>query len=185
MKPSFGFTYRGKRFHSSGMQGKPSGSAVIYEIESGVRVRLEAKEYPEFDALEWVLYFENESAEQSGVFSDILDCEACLPLALPAPPAVGHRPVDGNLCVMTMNGSVSGNYYWENDAVSATEFALMREYLDKTPGKPKSFANKTGRASDGTVPIFDLTASGEGYIVAIGWTGDWKAEFALPRAAQP
>lgn len=28
------------------------------------------------------------------------------------------------------------------------------------------------------MPFFDITASGSGYIAAIGWTGDWKAEFA-------
>ena len=27
------------------------------------------------------------------------------------------------------------------------------------------------------MPFFDITANGNGYIAAIGWTGDWKAEF--------
>lgn len=27
------------------------------------------------------------------------------------------------------------------------------------------------------MPFFDVTAQDNGYIAAIGWTGDWKAEF--------
>ncbi|MBQ3011182.1 MAG: hypothetical protein IJD81_08310, partial [Oscillospiraceae bacterium] len=30
----------------------------------------------------------------------------------------------------------------------------------------------------GLMPFFDVTASENGYIAAIGWTGSWKAEFA-------
>ncbi len=76
-----------------------------------------------------------------------------------------------------MNGAVDSDYYRENDKVSATEFNFNYEYLDKVEGKTKTFANLGGRSSDGTMPFFDVTAMGNGYITAIGWTGDWKAEF--------
>ena len=28
------------------------------------------------------------------------------------------------------------------------------------------------------MPFFDVTVNDAGYIIAIGWTGDWRAEFA-------
>jgi alpha-galactosidase len=36
-----------------------------------------------------------------------------------------------------------------------------------------------GRSSDGVMPYFNLAGEGGGLIVAIGWTGDWKASFEL------
>jgi hypothetical protein len=86
-------------------------------------------------------------------------------------------PKEGDACVITMNGMVAGKYYGENDKVSATEYGLNYEYLDKAPNKTKSFANIGGRSSEGMMPFFDVTASGCGYLAAIGWTGDWKSEF--------
>ena len=86
-------------------------------------------------------------------------------------------PKKGNACVITMNGMVDGSYYWENDKISSTEYGFNYEYLDNAPNKTKCFANISGRSSDGMMPFFDVTASGEGYITAIGWTGDWKSEF--------
>jgi alpha-galactosidase len=34
-----------------------------------------------------------------------------------------------------------------------------------------------GRSSDGAMPYFNLAASGGGLVVAVGWTGDWRASF--------
>ena len=144
-------------------------------LDEGISVRLVKKEYPEYDAIEWVLYFENNSTENSGIFSDILDCDTLLPLSIPKPPAPGYMPKVGNVCVISMRGTVNGTYYWENDKTAATEFGFDFEYLDKR--KTRRFANVTARSSDGTMPFFDVTAAGAGYIASIGWTGDWKAEF--------
>lgn len=144
-------------------------------LDDGVCVRLEKKDYPEYNAVEWVLYFENNSDKNSGIFSDILDCDTLLPLNIPTPPRPGYMPTEGNVCVISMRGTVNGTYYWENNKTAATEFGFDYEYLDKR--KTRRFANTTGRSSDGTMPFFDVTASGSGYIAAIGWTGDWKAEF--------
>jgi alpha-galactosidase len=36
-----------------------------------------------------------------------------------------------------------------------------------------------GRSSDGVMPYFNLAGEGGGLILAVGWTGDWKASFEL------
>jgi alpha-galactosidase len=43
----------------------------------------------------------------------------------------------------------------------------------------KTFALESfgGRSSDGTLPYFNLASPGGGLIVAVGWTGDWRASF--------
>ena len=150
----------------------------VYELEKGVTVTMQKNEYIEYDAVEWVLYFENKSDKNSGIISDIFDCDTLLPLEYPESKTPGHMPKSEDACVITMNGMVAGEYYWENDKVSASEYGFNYEYLDKAPNKTKSFANIGGRSSEGTMPFFDVTASDNGYIAAIGWTGDWKAKFS-------
>lgn len=172
MKPEFSFNYGEKRCVFS------AENNALYELEGGITIQAEARTYPKYDAVEWVLWFENKSDKNSAIFSDILDCDTLLPLEFPKPLNPGYMPKEGDACVITMNGAVEGKYYHENDKVSATEYGLNYEYLDKAPQKTKSFANVGGRSSEGMMPFFDVTASGSGYIAAIGWTGDWKAEFS-------
>ena len=172
MKAEFSFTYGENTYCLAAQDG------AVYEPEKDIRVSVVKKDYPAFDAEEWVLYFENNSDCNSGIFSDIWDCDTLLPFEDQSKPRNGYRPVEGDSCVITMNGTVDGRYYWENDKVSATEYNFQYEYLDKAREQTKQFANVGGRSSDGTMPFFDVTSKGEGYIAAVGWTGDWKAEFA-------
>ncbi len=169
MKPSFSFKYDEKEFLLESNQA--------YEIEKGIIVTPVIKEYNDLNAIEWVLYFENKSDKNSGIFSDIFDCDSLLPLKMPDIKRSGYMPKSGDACIITMNGMVDGRYYWENDKKSATEYCFNYEYLDKTANLTKSFANVGGLSSNGTMPFFDVTALDAGYIAAIGWTGDWKAEF--------
>ena len=177
MKPNFSFEYKENRFsnHATNEETFPHG--LSYTLEEGIKIILNAKEYPKYNAIEWVLHFENNSESDSGIFSNINDCDILLPLQFPEGKRNGYMPKEGDACIIAMNGMVDGKYYWENDQMSAAEYRFTREYLDKAKGKTKTFANIGGRSSQGTMPFFDVTASDCGYIVAIGWTGDWKAEF--------
>ncbi len=178
MKPNFSFKYDGKHFDFDEISKLKTVDGTSYNLGNDVEVSIKVNEYKDYDAIEWVLYFENKSDSDSGIFSDIMDCNALLPLKIPASPRAGYMPKEGNVCVIAMNGMVDGAYYWENDKVSATEYEFHYEYLDLAPNKTKSFANTGGRSSEGMMPFFDVTALNSGYIAAIGWTGDWKAEFS-------
>ena len=169
MKPKFSFNYDEQPFQLECSEAR--------ELENGVIVSPEIKHYKEYDAIEWVLYFENRSDKNSGIFSDICDCDTLLPLKMAEIKRPGFMPEVGDACVITMNGPVDGALYSENDKASAMEFNLNYEYLDKAPDYTKTFANIGGRSSNGIMPFFDITALGNGYIAAIGWTGDWKADF--------
>ena len=178
MTPSFSFTYRDRFYHIDPSAGTPMKGGIVYTVEDGIEITLVEKHIDELDAVHWTIYFENKTDTDSGIFSDISDCHTTLPLTLPVLPKQGYRPVDGDLCVITMQGMVDGNYYWESDQKSAQEYTFVYEYLDKAPNKTKSFSNIGGRSSEGMMPFFDVTASGDGYVAAIGWTGDWKSEFS-------
>ena len=171
MKTEFSFRYGQKEYIFEAKNG------AVYELEDKVTVKVVSKDYSAYDAVEWVLYFRNQSNKDSQIFSDIRDCDTLLPLDCPPVPKAGHMPKPGNACVITMNGMVRGAY-GDNDKVSATEYNFNLEYLDKAPSFTKEFANIGGRSSDGMMPFFDVTAGGSGYITAVGWTGDWKARFS-------
>lgn len=171
MKPEFSFYYGEQKMVLSVQKD------IVYELEKEITVQVISREYPEYEAREWVLHFENKSGHNSQVFSEIMDCDTVLPFVFPAALRPGYMPKPKDACVITMNGMVDGRYYWENDKVSAKEYTFSEEYLDKAPGCSKSFANIGGRSSEGLMPFFDVTAGDCGYIAAVGWTGDWKAEF--------
>jgi len=169
MKKEFSFYYNGEK--------KVLSSGGTYKIDDTLTVTSVLREFPELGAYEWVQYFENTSTGNSGIVSDILDCDTLLPLEYTDTARQGYMPKDGSACVITMRGTVEWKYYTDNDKDSAVEFGLTKEYLDKARGLTKSFANSGGRSSNEMMPFFDVTASGSGYITAIGWTGDWRSEF--------
>ena len=79
-----------------------------------------------------------------------------------------------------MKGIVDGVNYFRNERESSSEFQLQKEYIYDNfyVNKTKKYCNKGGRSSEGLVPFFDLHAGNNGYIIAIGWTGNWQIEFS-------
>lgn len=168
MKAAFSFRYGSVEAATTAHGESP------WSLDNRLTVTPKITEYPEFDATEWVLWFENPGEEPSDMISNLWDANIRLPLPVPNAPRSGFSPTSDHLFVTSMQGCVDGSLYIHNDQTSAEEFSLHREYLY---ARTLRFANITGRASDGTMPFFHLSAGGEGYFVAIGWAGDWKAEF--------
>ena len=167
-EPAFSFKY----------DGKDVRGGTSLQVDARLKLTVERTEYPGSDATEWVLWFENPSAENSGILSEIFDGDFLVPL-----PKRGHQlpynaGVPGDRAVVTMKGCVSGRDYCANDRVSALEFRPIPHYFHPWNPKTVTRANADGRPSDGEAPFFEITQAGEGAIVALGWTGDWKATFA-------
>ncbi len=157
-----------------------SGSSSM-QVDEHLKVSVETASYPEFNATEWVLWFENPSNEKSAVISDIHDGDFIVSLP-PAPDKFkGDISLPGDRAVISMNGAVSGLDYATNDASSATEFAAVSHYFHPNRGEKGNvfeIANGSTRSSDNQAPFFEITQDGQGAIVAIGWTGAWRARFA-------
>lgn len=171
MEKQFSFVYGETEYNF------PAKDKACYELEDGVTVSVELKTYPKFNATEYVLWFENKSNKNSRIFSNINDCDSLFALEFPAPKKPNYMPKEGDPCIITMTGCVSNKYYWANDKVSAREFAFNLEYIDRPLYGKKRFENTGGRSSQEMMPFFDVTSLGSGYVMAIGWTGDWRADF--------
>lgn len=161
----FSFKYNGqkKEFYESGK----------YVIDANLSVNAIRKEYPEFSACEWVLYFENKGSENSKIISEINDCDIELPLRNVAEKSNINRAEEGFPCITAMHGC-GGDYHFD-DRESSLEFNLFDVYIED--GKTKNFGNRDGRSSDKTAPFFDVHTKASGAILAVGWTGDWRADF--------
>ncbi|MBQ7652695.1 MAG: alpha-galactosidase [Victivallales bacterium] len=169
-KPYFSLTYNGKRF-------QPSGDGPSWKLDDTLTVTLEAIEYPEFNAVHWFLIFENSGTQNSGILSDIWDCDVSFPFPYKPIQRPGYLFDKDAQAVTVMQGMVGGETYSIDDAASATEYSTKDVYfLPWRRRRPVQFSNINSRSSEGTIPFFELKSEGRGAIAAIGWTGAWKAE---------
>ncbi len=168
--PAFTFKYGGNAV---------SGTSSM-QVDEHLKVTVESVSYPQFNAVEWVLWFENPSSEKSAVLSDIRDGDFLVPLPPEPKKFAGDVSVPGDRAVVTMAGCVSGLDYSTSDANSAREFAAVPLYFHPRRGNNNNFELSNGRArsSDCLAPFFEVTQDGQGAVVAIGWTGGWRAKFS-------
>jgi alpha-galactosidase len=122
-------------------------------------VTAEVRHYAEFPGVvDWVLRFRNNGSSDSPILEDILPLDSALQAA------------PGNLLIRHAKGS---------DA-NAEDFMPMMERLE--PGKDQHFEPEYGRSSSGmTLPFFNLQTGDHGLIEAIGWSGNWRADFSIDR----
>ena len=168
-QPAFSFKY-GNRV----VTGRES-----MQVDARLKVTVEAVRYPKYDATEWVLWFENQSAERSAVLGEINDGDFTVLLPPQPKKFTGDFAMPGERAVVTMNGCVPGVNYATSDEVSADEFAPVAHYFHPWRGKGYALeiGNGCARSSDRQAPFFEVTQDGQGAIIAIGWTGGWRARF--------
>ena len=145
---------------------------AVYAFPGGIRVTNIAKKYEKFGAYEWVNILENTGDLPSDIISALWDCDCALPLKheenkenrayrpdpetatkIYSPGGSDHTQLEFS-CDMdtTTNGDKAGRIY---------------------PGETREYCPFGGRSSHGKAPFFNIHKEGAGYIVAIGWTGQW------------
>ncbi len=124
--------------------------------ESVPGLRIETQAYPDQAATEWQFRLRAPEAGESPLYENLKSADF----------EVGFAP-DAKVRLHWSKGSHSEPGDFEpktNPLVVSEVFSL------------ESFG---GRSSDGVMPYFNLASEGGGLIVAVGWTGDWKASFEL------
>ena len=141
--PSFSFRYG----------GRPVSGGTSMQVDSRLKVTVESTAYPKYDAVEWVIWFENPSSEKSAVLEDIHDGDFVV--RLPPPPAkfLGDVSLPGDRAVVTMNGCVTWRDYSASDQISATEFAARTRYFHPRCYKEHEVANIGALSSVGEAPL--------------------------------
>lgn len=167
----FSFAYGGER--------RVFTKAGVYKLDENLTVTCIRRNFEKYDAADWVIYFENTGKVNTEIISDILDCDTCVELGKSEKARIGFLEDYEYPSIIWQNGCVSGALYNYDDMASAEEYKLHKQFFHQSNSNSFSFKNTTGRSSDGTTPFFTVIGGGKGAIVAIGWTGSWKADFAL------
>lgn len=166
--PPFSFVYNGK--HSKNFLGNWKFSSTKQQsVEAGVlpysftwedkltrlRVKCELKAYPGYNALEWVLHFENVSDKNSPILK-------------------GVKTIDLDFQYANANDILL--HFADGTHVSKADFHPRKKVL--SIGEKMSISPESGRSSDNAFPFFNIESlAGQGAMVAIGWSGTWIADF--------
>jgi len=121
-----------------------------------LKVTAEVRVFPDFpDTVDWVIRFRNDGTGDTPIIENILPLDWSTPVA-PGDCAIRHD---------------------KGSDANADDFKPLEEHL--APGGKDHFESSNGRSSDGaSLPFFNLQTGDHGIIGAIGWTGNWKADFA-------
>ena len=151
-------------------------SETVYTTTDGLEVQLKKKHYDEYNATEWVIYFSYNGEGRSKILSEINDCDVLIELPEYIHKFKGDRLVEGAPKVVAMKGCVPGIMYRCDDAESATEFSFHDNFI-WNEGQNLQYTNTGGVPSNGMMPFFEVNQGDKGAIIAIGWSGGWKADF--------
>jgi alpha-galactosidase len=126
-----------------------------HDPATGLEARAEVELSGDFPAVEWVVYFTNTGPTNTPILEDI-------------------QALDDALPVPTAGDSV---LHWARGAVATfDDFAPQSAVLK--PGTKVRLQPGGGRSSSQVLPFFNLEGANAGVIAAVGWSGEWAADFS-------
>jgi alpha-galactosidase len=166
----FSFTYGGKdsadilgtwQSSNENAAGETGQLRRYYYKDPATRLKVtaEVRTYPDFPGVvDWVLRFRNEGSADTPILDNILPLRWAIPAST------------GDCFIRHARGS---------DA-SATDFEPLEEHF--APGGKDHLESSGGDpSSKNTLPFFNLQTGDHGLVAAIGWTGNWKADFSYAK----
>lgn len=128
---------------------------VIYqEAPTGLQVTATARRFTAFPAVEWLLELENLGTTDTPLLEEILPLDFTMPFPLQERLQLHHA--NGSLCQMD---------------------DFLPQVTELRPGSQKTLAPRGGRSSNGVLPFMNLQRNGSGLVMAVGWSGQWRAGF--------
>lgn len=128
---------------------------LIYsDAKSGLEARCVAVEYRDFPVVEWTLYFRNTGSAATRILENIQALDTRF-----------ERTEDGEFILHHSKGSPA----------SSTDFEPFADRLE--PKDEKRISAAGGRPTNTDLCYFNIALPGEGTIVALGWPGQWAAQF--------
>lgn len=136
------------------------GKGIVFvkrleELKSGLVLRCEATVYKDFPVVEWVATLENTGNAPTAILEHILAMD--LPLGLDAKACVIHHQ--------------KGSHNEKNDFENYETVLNPGQSFYKTP--------IGGRSTNNAYPYFYLQGENLGYILALGWLGQWSVDMTI------
>jgi len=162
---AFSFTYGGKpsaellddwrlKHDVRKLTGRTEHTSTWTDLDTSLVVRCVAVEYSGFPVTEWTLYFKNAGTEDTPILENIQTLDATWQ----------HGPDCESLLHHAVGSPANGSDY------GPLETPLP-------PGAVKRISAAGGRPTNSDLSYFNLQAGTEGVILAVGWPGQWAAEF--------
>lgn len=125
---------------------------VYTDPATGLRTTLEMKVHDDFAAVEWVTRFKNTGSADTPILQNIQSMDLAWMAA--------GEPV---------------LRYAKGSTMNVQDFLPQHVPLKVLPAV--HLHSEGGRSSDGCLPFFNVIGKEEGFIMAVGWTGQWAADF--------
>jgi alpha-galactosidase len=122
--------------------------------KTGLVLRCVGVEYSDFPAVEWMLHFENTGTADTPILADIQTIDAGF-----------VRPSDAEFTLHRIKG----------DLCAPDSFQPLTETLG--PKAAMALAPVGGRPTCDTNPYWNFETEVKGFIVALGWPGQWLSRF--------
>ena len=133
---------------------------ATFAHSSGLVVTCNTTHYADFPAIEWTLSFEHTGTQPSPLIEDIRALDLSLPVG-DAQEVLLHA-ARGGIC-------------------TPEDYEPLRFDLTQAPFH---LHGGGGRSSNGQLPFFNLQVGGQGVLVAVGWSGQWRADLCMADASQ-
>jgi alpha-galactosidase len=135
--------------------GRDQTTAHWTDPQSGLRLTCETTRFPDFSAVEWVLYFENTGGHDTPILENIQALD--VKLAGPGPFRL-HRS--------------------QGASASPSDFEPSVVLFDTA--KTERLSAGGGRSSNRDFPFFKIETGDASFIIAVGWSGQWQAAVEGP-----
>ena len=175
-KPPFSFFYGGDAFpdmrgtwktvkQTTDAGNKRKRHTLTYsDTKTGLAVRCAAVEYGDFPAVEWSVSFKNAGSSDTPVLEEVLGLDLRL-RRREIPRSTVARQVGGEFALHHFKGDYNAPEGYEP------------QRLTLQPRSSYRFAPAGGRGTNQSWPYFNLEMDDGGLIVAVGWPGQWSADF--------
>ena len=132
------------------------------DARSGLRLTCEMTRFRDFPAAEWVLWFENTGREPTPILENVQAMDLLVASPLPGEAAY----------VVHQTGGAPSN---------PSDFTMAETPL--RPGGAVEMGGGGGRSSNKDFPFFRIDTGDGATMVAVGWSGQWKARLACGETA--
>ncbi len=176
----FAFRYGGRQatalmrhWHCTEDAGNTGNGGVFKQLtwtdqNTGLQVRCETVRFERFPVVEWTLYLKNTGTTYTPIISELMPLDTCVARGDAESPDLSEFLL----------------YHHAGSTCTPGDYRPFESVL--APATTKTIATSGGRSSDESLPSFNLTYPlgndrAAGMAFAIGWPGQWKAQFLRDR----
>jgi alpha-galactosidase len=148
----------GERLYGTA-EGETRTDTTWTDPATGLRLTWEVTRFGDYEALEWVLYFENSGQADTPIIENVQAMDIAFDRPMPGPtPYRLHKT----------NGAPANE----------TDYEVSDVTIDEKHSE--MLGGGEGRSSNKDLPFYKIDMDGASAIVAVGWSGQWQSRIECP-----